>query len=112
MTDKGTTEGAPGWVGDADDLLEVLRLAADPITVQDASGRLVYANEAAAHQIGFESAEALLAAPIETIVARYTLIDESRAPLAVLIPTVIPVPDNPEFNCETISLPVRPLVSP
>jgi PAS domain S-box-containing protein len=83
MTDQGTTEGAPGWVGDADDLLEVLRLAADPITVQDADGRLVYANEAAAHQVGFDSAETFLAAPIETIVARYTLIDESGAPLAV-----------------------------
>ena len=83
MTDERTTEGAPGWVGDADDLLEVLRLAADPITVQDASGRLVYANEAAAHQIGFDSAQAFLAAPVETIVARYTLTDESGAPLTV-----------------------------
>ena len=78
-----TEDSAAGWVGDAPDLEEVLRLAADPITVQDAKGRLVYANEAAARQIGFESAEAFVTAPAVTIVARYTLIDESGAPLGL-----------------------------
>ncbi len=82
MTGKPRTEGVSGWVGDAADLQEVLRLAADPITVQDADGRLVYANEAAARMNGFASAEDFLAAPIEQVVARYTLIGESGAPLA------------------------------
>ena len=81
MTDERKTEGATGWVGDAADLQEVLRLAADPITVQDADGRLVYANEAAARMNGFASAEDFLAAPIDEVIARYTLIDESGAPL-------------------------------
>jgi PAS domain S-box-containing protein len=81
MTDGRKTEAATGWVGDAADLQEVLRLAAEPITVQDADGRLVYANEAAARMNGFASAEDFLAAPIDEVIARYTMIDESGAPL-------------------------------
>ena len=75
------TDGSPGWRGSADDLEEVLRLAADPITVQDASGRLVYANEAAARQVGFRTAEEMLATPITELMARYELINEDGAPL-------------------------------
>lgn len=66
-----------GWTGSTDDLEQVLRLAAGPITVQDASGRLVYANQAAARQVGFASAEEFLNAPIEDVVSRYDLIDEA-----------------------------------
>lgn len=72
-----------GWRGDAADLAEVLRFAADPITVQDADGRLVYANEAAAHQVGFGTAAEFLAAPTDEILARYALTDEDGAPLAL-----------------------------
>lgn len=71
------------WTGATGDLEEVLRLSADPITVQDASGRLVYANEAAARQMGFSSPEALLAAPVAELLARYELTDERGAPLAL-----------------------------
>jgi PAS domain S-box-containing protein len=72
----------PGWSGSAQDLEEVLRLAADPITVQDASGRLVYANEAAARQVGFASAEEMLATPVAELMGRYELLDEDGRPLA------------------------------
>jgi PAS domain S-box-containing protein len=72
----------PGWSGSAEDLEEVLRLAADPITVQDASGRLVYANEAAARQVGFATAGEMLATPVAELMGRYELLDEDGRPLA------------------------------
>jgi PAS domain S-box-containing protein len=71
-----------GWSGSAEDLEEVLRLAADPITVQDASGQLVFANEAAARQSGFASAAEMLATPIAELMARYDLLDEGGRRLA------------------------------
>ena len=75
--------GRRGWTGSAADLEEVLRLTADPITVQAADGRLVYANEAAARQVGFASAVEFLAAPIDEIMSRYQLIDEDGRPLPI-----------------------------
>jgi signal transduction histidine kinase len=82
MVEGPNDRAAPrSWTGSTDDLEEVLRLAAGPITVQDASGRPVYANQAAARQVGFASAEEFLAAPIEEVVARYELIDEAGRPL-------------------------------
>ena len=71
-----------GWTGSAEDLEEVLRLAADPITVQDASGQLVFANEAAARQNGFATAAEMLATPMSELRARHELIDEQGRPLA------------------------------
>jgi PAS domain S-box-containing protein len=59
----------------------ILRQVADGVTVQDATGRLVYANEAAAHMTGFDSAEQLLAVPIEAVLDRFELLDEDRRPL-------------------------------
>ena len=70
-----------GWTASAADLQEALRFAADPITIQAADGRLVYANEAAARQMGFDSPDELIRAPIGTIMERYELLDESGAPL-------------------------------
>lgn len=81
MAHRRNDQAAPGWAGTADDLEQVLRLAAGPITVQDASGRLVYANQAAARQIGFATAEEFLAAPIAEVMARYQLIDEDGRPM-------------------------------
>jgi signal transduction histidine kinase len=80
---EGSSDGsaARSWTGSAGDLEAVLRLAAGPITVQDASGRLVYANQAAARQVGFASAEEFLNAPIAEVVARYDLIDEAGRPM-------------------------------
>jgi signal transduction histidine kinase len=75
------TGDRPGWSGSAEELEEVLRLAADPITVQDATGRLVYANEAAARQMGFATAGEMLAAPIDQLIGGYELLDEGGQPL-------------------------------
>jgi PAS domain S-box-containing protein len=71
-----------GWTGSPSDLHEILRSAGDGITVQGPDGALVYANDAAALQVGFPSATELLAAPIEQVVARYELIDEDLRPIA------------------------------
>jgi PAS domain S-box-containing protein len=64
------------------DYLEtILHSVADGITVQDAEGRLVYANDAAAQMTGFASADELLAAPISEVLGKYELMDERKQPL-------------------------------
>ncbi|HEX6304959.1 MAG TPA: PAS domain S-box protein [Anaerolineales bacterium] len=59
-----------------DELNIVLQGVADGITVQDLTGRLVYANDAAARLSGYSSAQRLLEAPIEEIVQKFELFDE------------------------------------
>jgi PAS domain S-box-containing protein len=64
-------------------LAVVLRDVADGITVQAPDGRLVYANDTAARTLGFESGEALLAAPVEELTTAFELLDEEHRPLDV-----------------------------
>ncbi|MGH7507024.1 MAG: PAS domain-containing sensor histidine kinase, partial [Longimicrobiales bacterium] len=59
----------------------ILSAVQDGITVQDASGRLVYANDAAARLVGLPSAQAFLSAPIEEVLANYELLDGQGQPL-------------------------------
>jgi PAS domain S-box-containing protein len=66
-----------------DQLAVILREVADGITVQDGKGRIVFANEAAARQIGFSSVTELLATPLEEVVARFEILDEDRRPLTL-----------------------------
>ncbi len=83
MSDAGHTERVEaGWDAGAEDLIEVLRRVAGPFTVQGPDGRLLFANEAAARQSGYESADALVAAPLEDVMGRYQLMDERRQPLS------------------------------
>jgi len=70
-----------GWAGTSSDLHEVLQSAGDGITVQGPDGSLVYANDAAARQVGFATAAEFLAAPIADVMARYELIGEDAVPL-------------------------------
>ncbi len=58
----------------------ILQGVAESITAQDAQGRLVYANDAAAKAIGYESAQALLAVSTQELMARFELLDEARNP--------------------------------
>ena len=58
----------------------VLREVADGITVQAPDGTLLYANEAAARQMGLPSAEALLAIPVPELMERFELLDEAGQP--------------------------------
>lgn len=60
----------------------VLEGVADGITVQDRSGRLLFANTAAARLCGFESVDALLQAPTASILARFEILDEQGRPFA------------------------------
>jgi PAS domain S-box-containing protein len=55
---------------------------ADGVTVQDASGGLLMANEAAARALGFGGAEELLRAPLDEVMGRFVVMDESRRPLS------------------------------
>ncbi|MCO5165108.1 MAG: GAF domain-containing protein [Planctomycetes bacterium] len=63
-----------------DDLGAILDGVADAITVQDAAGRLVFANQAGARQLGFDSPGELLATPLDELMRRYTLLDEEGGP--------------------------------
>jgi PAS domain S-box-containing protein len=64
-----------------ENLALILDHVGDGVTVQDPSGRLIYANAAAARSLGFASAAELLAAPLAEIVGRFTLYNEDGTPL-------------------------------
>jgi PAS domain S-box-containing protein len=66
-----------------DELDATLGNLADGVTVQDTTGSLVYANEAAAHMLGFGSPEELLAAPLSEVVERFDVFDEDSEPFAL-----------------------------
>ena len=58
----------------------VFRHVADGITVQDATGKLVFANDAAARIVGAASVEEFLATPPQETLARFSLMDEHGEP--------------------------------
>ncbi len=61
----------------------IVQSSSDGITVQDAGGVLVFANDAAAQLTGFDTAEELLATPPTAILERFELLAEDGAtPLA------------------------------
>lgn len=63
--------------------LEIVLLGvADGITAQDPTGRLIYANEAAARLIGYPSVGALLEAPTQDLMRDFELFDEAGRPLS------------------------------
>ncbi|NLX08215.1 MAG: PAS domain S-box protein [Chloroflexi bacterium] len=55
----------------------ILRSVADGITAQDQTGRVVFANDAAARIIGLNSREELLTAPAEQILQGFEILDEN-----------------------------------
>src|SRR5262249_35184944 len=54
---------------------------AEAVTVQDRDGALVYANDAAARALGFDSVDSLLATPPAEIVTAYESFNEDGTPL-------------------------------
>lgn len=58
----------------------ILQSIGDGVTAQDPTGRLVYANDAAARISGFTSGQEMLAAPIETITQNFEIRDEFGQP--------------------------------
>ncbi|MEX2314273.1 MAG: GAF domain-containing protein, partial [Thermomicrobiales bacterium] len=63
-----------------DELEIILRGVADGITVQDASGKLIYANDAAALLTGCATVDELLKTPIPELLGRYEMFDEAGNP--------------------------------
>ncbi len=61
--------------------IQVLDAVGDGITIQDPTGKLIYANPAAARAIGFGSVAELLATSPAEIMQRFELFDEDGAPL-------------------------------
>lgn len=66
-----------------DEMSLILQGLPDGVTVQDASGRLVYANDAAAASCGFESGQAMLAAGMSEINRRFRVWDEHGESLSI-----------------------------
>jgi len=58
----------------------ILRGVADAVTAQAPDGRLLFANEAAARSMGFDTPQELMDAPIATIMDRYEIIDDRGEP--------------------------------
>ena len=71
----GDPRAETGW------LREVLDGVADGITVQDATGRLIYANAAAAQVLGYGSVRELLETPVAELLAQFELFDAAGEPL-------------------------------
>jgi len=65
-----------------DELWTILETVADGVLVQDAEGRIVYANDAAARLCGFPSAAVLLAAPLSEVLDKFEIAGETGEPLA------------------------------
>jgi signal transduction histidine kinase len=63
-----------------DRLAVILDGIVDGVTVQDPSGRLTYANEAAARATGFPSAEAMLQTSGAAVLGQFTLVNDAGEP--------------------------------
>jgi PAS domain S-box-containing protein len=58
-----------------------LSTLAEAVTVQHSQGALIYANEAAARMLGFDSPQELLSMPIEELVAKFESVNEDGSEL-------------------------------
>jgi PAS domain S-box-containing protein len=63
-----------------DQIAAILEGVAEGVTVQDAAGRLVYANDAAAWLLGYPNGQALAAAPVTEILGRFVVLNEDGSP--------------------------------
>lgn len=66
-----------------DQLRIIMRGVDDGITVQDAHGRIVFANDVASQLMGWPSPDSLLAAPIEEVTRPFEIMDEHGAPVSL-----------------------------
>ena len=66
-----------------DPRLALLLDVPEAITVQDAAGRLLFANDAAARLCGFPSPDAMLSATVEDWIGRFEIYDAAGQPLPV-----------------------------
>ena len=63
-----------------DELAVILSGVVDGVTAQDATGRLIYVNDAAARTLGYDSPAAVLATPLPELMRRFELRDEAGRP--------------------------------
>jgi PAS domain S-box-containing protein len=63
-----------------DELRVILESVADGVTAQDPTGRIIYANEAAARMIGYSSGQALVEASPRELMERFEVFDEEGRP--------------------------------
>ncbi len=70
-----------------DQLRTILEGIADGITVQDRSGKLIFANDAAARTLGYATAEQLLQTPIAELLSKFEMRDERDFPVS---PSLLP----------------------
>ncbi len=68
------------WPQSPADLEEILRLAGDAITVQAPDGSLLYANRAAAEQMGFDDPSELVEHPLAEVMARFRILTADGDP--------------------------------
>src|SRR4051794_3537670 len=61
----------------------ILRGVAAAVTAQTPDGRLLFANEAAAASMGFETPQELMDAPLTTFVERFDILDEDGEPYPI-----------------------------
>jgi PAS domain S-box-containing protein len=59
------------------------RCISDGVTVQDAGGRILLANDAAARTLGFRGAGELMGTPVSALIDRYLVVGEDRQPVPV-----------------------------
>jgi PAS domain S-box-containing protein len=64
------------------ELMAILGAVAEGVTVQDVSGQLMYANDAAARLSGYASVEAMLAASGAEVLRQFVLLDEQGHPFS------------------------------
>ncbi len=65
-----------------DQLDVIFRNVAEAITVQGVDGRLLYANDAAARLVGFDTADELTGASATDIMSRFEVMSQDRTPLS------------------------------
>jgi PAS domain S-box-containing protein len=60
----------------------ITRAGADGITIQDASGLIVYANDSAARMSGYRDARSFMSAPAEEVLGQFDLLHEDGRPFS------------------------------
>lgn len=60
----------------------ITRAGADGITIQDATGRIMYANDSAARMSGYPDARSFMSAPAEEVLGRFDLLHEDGRPFS------------------------------
>jgi PAS domain S-box-containing protein len=60
----------------------ITRAGADGITIQDATGRIMYANDSAARMSGYSDAGSFMSAPAEEVFGRFDLLHEDGRPFS------------------------------